>query len=54
MPRRNEDLPTTKTAYWVKQPNGKGYTVYSKVQLDNLIAKGEITAEHRVQFRTIT
>lgn len=49
MPRRNEILKPNQT-YWVKQPNGMGYRVWTKKVLDKCIAEGKITDQDMVQI----
>jgi hypothetical protein len=53
MPKRNVPL-STNLAYWVKKPDGKGYTVWSQSQLNRLIENGEITAQHQVVLKQTT
>lgn len=52
MPRRNEILNSNQ-AFWIKQENGKGYTVWSKRQLDKLLEEGVIGPNDLVQIRRI-
>ena len=50
MDRRNEKIRADQ-AYWIRQENGKGYSVYSKRQLDKLIESGKIKDTDTVQIR---
>lgn len=51
MDRRNEKIRADQ-AYWIRPENSsKGYSVYSKRQLDKLIEEGKITDNDRVQIR---
>lgn len=51
MDRRNEDL-SPGTLFWVYNVvTNKGFTVYSKDQLDRLIENGTITNNYIVQKR---
>jgi len=47
MPRRNEFIRTNQTFY-VKQPNGQCYTVYSPEQMSDLIEKQIVTDDDKV------
>jgi hypothetical protein len=51
MPRRNEKIKADQ-AYWIRQENGKGYSVYSAEQLKRLLENGTIKDTDRVQIRT--
>lgn len=50
MPRRNEKISASQ-AYWIKQSNGKGYSVYSYEHLQKLINNGSITELDLIQIR---
>lgn len=49
MPRRDEKI-SARQAYWIKQANGKGYSVYSYERLNTLINTGSITQLDLVQI----
>lgn len=51
MPRRNDKITSTQ-AYWIRQENGKGYSVFSREQLDKLINEGKILPTDKVQIRS--
>jgi len=53
MPKRNEKLKS-RQAFWVKMPNGKGYTVYSEKTLQKMLENGEIGENDLVQLRVIS
>lgn len=53
MPRRHEKIKSDQ-AYWIRQENGKGYTVWSQEQLQRLIENGTIKDTDRVQIRVST
>jgi hypothetical protein len=50
---RRTDQLTPNTVYCVYKPDGKNYRVYSKMMLDRLIERGEITEEHRVVLQRV-
>jgi hypothetical protein len=50
MPRRNDKIKADQ-AYWIRQDNGKGYTVWSKEQLQKLLDNGTIKDTDLVQIR---
>ena len=54
MPKRNEMLETGKL-YCIRKPDGKYYRVFSKSQLNRMIAAGKVEEDDMVQIiRSIT
>jgi hypothetical protein len=51
MPRRNDKIRADQ-AYWIRQPNGKGYSIYSPEQLKRCLENGTIKDDDLVQIRT--
>jgi len=52
MPRRNDKINVSNQAYWIRQADGTGYSVFSKAQLDKLINEGKILPTDKVQIRS--
>lgn len=51
MPRRNVKI-NSEQAYWIRREGSdKGFSIYSKEQLDRWIEEGKIKENDRVQIR---